>query len=100
NARWAYEKGKEDNVVAMVRRDGKTYVQVNDYEKLRDIFGELLREIQRINSEGDYEAGKALVENYGVHVEEDLHKEVLERYARLTIKPYKGFIQPRLVAIK
>ncbi len=100
NARWAYEKGKEDNVVAMVRRDGKTYVQVNDYEKLRDIFGELLREIQRIKSEGDYEAGKALVENYGVHVEEDLHKEVLERYARLNIKPYKGFIQPRLVAIK
>lgn len=99
NARWAYERGKEENVVSFVKKDGKTYVQVNDYYKLREIFGELLREIQRIKSEGDFEAGKALVENYGVKVDRDLHEEVLERYARLNIKPYKGFIQPRLVPV-
>lgn len=97
NARWAYEKGKKDNVVEFVKKDGKTYVRVNDYEKLRALFGELLREIQRIKSEGDYKAGKALVENYGVKVDPVLHKEILERYAKLNVKPYKGFIQPRLV---
>ncbi len=96
-ALWAYEKGKEENVVEMIKRDGKTYVQINDYDKLRGLFGELLREIQRIKSEGDYEAGKNLVEQYGVQVDQELHKEVLERYAKLNIKPYKGFIQPRLV---
>jgi len=96
-ARWAYEKGKAENVVEFVKKDGKTYVRINDYEKLRKLFGDLLREIQRIKSEGDYQAGKNLVENYGVKVDPKLHKEVLERYKKLNIKPYKGFIQPRLV---
>lgn len=98
-ARWAYEHGKKDNVVAFVKKDGKTYVQVNDYTKLRSLFGELLREIQRIKSEGDYNAGKNLVETYGVKVDAALHKEVLERFAKLNIKPYKGFIQPKLVPV-
>jgi dipeptidyl-peptidase-3 len=99
NARWAYEKGKKDNVVEFVKKDGKTYVRVNDYEKLRDLFGQLLKEIQRIKSEGDYVAGKALVETYGVKVDPVLHKEILERYAKLNVKPYRGFIQPRLVPV-
>ncbi len=99
NAYWAYERGKKDNVVAFVKKNGKTYVQVNDYEKLRDIFGELLREIQRIKSEGDFKAGQALVETYGVKVDPVLHKEVLDRYAKLGVKPYRGFIQPRLVPV-
>lgn len=99
NAYWVYEKGKNDNVVEFVKKDNKTYVQINDYEKLRVLFGELLKEIQRIKSEGDFEAGKKLVENYGVKVNYDLHKEVLVRFAKLNIKPYKGFIQPRLVPI-
>jgi len=98
-AMWAYEHGKKDNVVEFVKKDGKTYVRVNDYEKLRTLFGELLREIQRIKSEGDYAAGKKLVETYGVKVDPVLHKEVLERYAKLNIKPYKGFIQPKLVPV-
>lgn len=100
NAYWVYEKGKADKVVEFVKKDGKTYVQVNDYNKLRDLFGQLLREIQRIKSEGDYAAGKALVETYGVKVNQDLHKEVLERYAKLGDKPYSGFIQPKLVPVK
>ncbi len=100
NAYWVYEKGKADNVVEFVKKDGKTYVQVNDYNKLRDLFGQLLREIQRIKSEGDYAAGKALVETYGVKVNRELHKEVLERYAKLGDKPYSGFIQPKLVPVK
>lgn len=99
NAYWVYEKGKKDNVVEFIRRDGKTYVQVNDYDKLRGLFGQLLREIQRIKSEGDFEAGKALVENYGVKVNAELHKEVLERYAKLGVKPYRGFIQPKLTPV-
>ncbi len=99
NARWAYEMGKKDNVVEFVKKDGKTYVRVNDYEKLRELFGQLLREIQRIKSEGDYKGGKNLVETYGVKVDKALHKEVLERYATLGIKPYKGFVQPRLVPV-
>ena len=98
-AHWAFEKGKADNVVAFVTKNGKTYVQVNDYGKLRDLFGQLLKEIQRIKSEGDYKAGKDLVENYGVKVDAKLHKEVLERFARLNIKPYRGFIQPKLVPV-
>ncbi|RYG45601.1 MAG: dihydrofolate reductase, partial [Chitinophagaceae bacterium] len=96
NARWVYEKGRKDNVVEFIKRDGKTYVQVNDYVKLRELFGQLLREIQRIKSEGDFNAGKALVETYGVKVDKELHKEVLERYTKLNVKPYKGFIQPKL----
>lgn len=97
NARWVMEKGKPDNVVEFIKKNGKTYVQINNYEKLRILFGQLLREIQRIKSEGDYEAGKNLVENYGVKVDLTLHKEILQRYAKLNIKPYKGFVQPRLV---
>ncbi|HOZ51822.1 MAG TPA: hypothetical protein PLU17_08195 [Chitinophagaceae bacterium] len=98
NAKWANEMGKKDNVIEFVKRDGKTYVQINDYEKLRKLFGDLLREIQRIKSEGDFKAGQALVENYGVKVDQTLLKEVLDRYALLGIKPYRGFIQPKLTA--
>jgi dipeptidyl-peptidase-3 len=98
-AHWAFEKGKKDNVVSFVKKEGKTYVQVNDYAKLRTLFGELLKEIQRIKSQGDFKAGKALVENYGVKVDPVLHKEILERFAKLGIKPYRGFIQPKLVAV-
>jgi dipeptidyl-peptidase-3 len=99
NAYWVLEKGKADNVVEFVKKDGKTYVQINDYDKLRVLFGDLLREIQRIKSEGDFEAGKNLVETYGVKVNPVLHEEVLKRYAKLNLKPYKGFIQPRLVPV-
>ncbi len=95
-AYWAYEHGKKDNVVAFVKKNGKTYVQVNDYLKLRDLFGQLLKEIQRVKSEGDYEAGKNLVETYGVKVDPVLHKEVLARFKKLNIRPYRGFIQPKL----
>lgn len=93
-AKWAFENGKKDNVVELVKKDGKTYVKVNDYEKLRELFGKLLAEIQRIKSEGDFEGAKALVENYGVKVDLDLHKEVLARYEKLNIAPYKGFVNP------
>ncbi len=99
NAKWAYEMGKKDNVIEFVKRDGKTFVRINDYNKLRELFGQLLREIQRIKSEGDYAAGKALVEGYGVQVDQDLLKEVLTRFATLGLKPYKGFIQPKLVPV-
>jgi dipeptidyl-peptidase-3 len=81
-----------------VKRDGKTYVKVNDYQKLRVLFGELLREIQRIKSQGDYKAATELVEGYGVKVDQELLKEVKERYSKLGLRPYRGFIQPRLVA--
>lgn len=100
NAYWVYQQGKKDKVVEFVKENGKTYVQINDYEKLRVLFGDLLKEIQRVKSEGDYAAGKNLVETYGVKVNQELHKEVLDRYAKLNLKPYKGFIQPRLVAIE
>lgn len=99
NAMWAYEMGKKDNVVEFVKRDGKTYVRVNDYGKLRNLFGQLLKEIQRIKSEGDFEGGKKLVETYGVKVDPVLHAEILDRFAKLNLKPYRGFIQPRLVPV-
>ena len=99
NAMWAYEMGKAENVIERKERDGKTYFVVNDYQKLRELFGQLLREIQRIKSEGDFEAGRALVENYGVQVDQDLLVEVKERYAKLGSKPYSGFIQPKLEAV-
>lgn len=99
NAKWAYEMGKKDNVIEFVKRDGKTFVKINDYTKLRALFGQLLREIQRIKSEGDYTAAKALVEGYGVQVDQVLLKEVLTRFAALGLKPYKGFIQPKLVPV-
>jgi dipeptidyl-peptidase-3 len=98
-AKWAYEKGKKDNVIEFVKKDGKTFVKVNDYQKLRVLFGELLKEIQKIKSEGDFKAGQALVEGYGVIVDKELHKEVLERFAKLNVAPYKGFIQPKLVPV-
>ena len=95
-AEWVYEKGKADNIIEKKIKNNKTYYVINNYEKLRGLFGQLLKEIQRITSEGDYEAAKALVENYGVKVDGQLHKEVLERYAKLNIAPYKGFINPEL----
>ena len=99
NARWAFEKGKKDNVVEFVKQNGKTFVRINDYKKLRDLFGQLLKEIQRIKSEGDFTAGKNLVETYGVKVDPVLHNEILERYKKLNVKPYRGFIQPKLVPV-
>ncbi len=98
-AAWCYEKGMADNVIEKVQKDGKTYFRVNDYEKLRVLFGDLLKEIQRIKSQGDYEAGSALVENYGVQVDQELHAEVLERSEKLNIAPYGGFIQPQLAQL-
>ncbi len=95
-AKWVFEKGKDSNVIGKVTRDGKTYVKINDYKALRDLFGQLLAEIQRIKSEGDYQAGKDLVEKYGVTVDQGLHKEVLDRYKKLNIAPYAGFINPVL----
>ena len=99
-ARWALDHGKKDNVVEMVKKDGKTYVKINDYARLRDLFGELLAEIQRIKSTGDYEGAKNLVETYGVKIDPELHKEVLDRYAKLNIAPYKGFINPVYEAVR
>ena len=96
---WAYEHGKKDNVIRFLIRGGKTFVKINDYEKLRNLFGELLREIQRIKSEGDFNAGKELVENYGVKVDQGLHAEVLERYAKLDLAPYSGFVNPNLTPV-
>lgn len=98
-ADWCYEKGLKDNVIEKKVRDGKTYFVVNDYEALRGLFGELLNEIQRIKSEGDYAAGKALVEKYAVNIDQQLHKEVLERYAALNLKPYGGFVNPDIVPV-
>ena len=99
-ADWCYEKGLKDNVIEKKVRDGKTYFVVNDYEALRGLFGELLAEIQRIKSEGDYKAGKALVEKYAVNIDPELHKEVKERYAALNLKPYGGFVNPTIVPVK
>jgi dipeptidyl-peptidase-3 len=98
-AAWAYEKGKSENIIEKKTRDGKTFFVVNNHVLLREIFGALLREIQRIKSEGDYEAGKNLVEKYGVKVDLDLHQEVLERWKKLNIAPFSGFINPRLVPV-
>ena len=96
---WAYVNGKADNVIEYVKRDGKTYIRINDYEKLRELFGKLLAEIQRIKSEGDYAAGKKLVEDYAVRLDRTLHKEILDRYAKLDIAPYKGFVNPVYEAV-
>lgn len=98
-AAWAFEKGKKDNVIEKKVENGKTFFVINDYTKLRVLFGELLKEIQRIKSQGDYKAGKDLVENYGVKVDQKLHKEVLERYKKLAMAPYQGFIQPKLIPV-
>ena len=99
-AKWAYEQGKADKVIEISERDGKHYIVVNDYAKLRELFGKLLAEVQRIKSEGDYAAGKALVENYGVKVDPTLHKEILERYTKLHLAPYKGFVNPQMKEVK
>jgi dipeptidyl-peptidase-3 len=99
-SRWVYEKGKANNVIEKIERDGKTYYNINDFEALHQLFGELLREVQRIKSEGDYEAAKNLVENYGVKIDQELHKEVLERNAQFKAAPYSGFINPVLVPEK
>lgn len=98
-AEWCYEQGKADNVIEKKVRDGKTYFVVNDYEALRGLFGKLLAEIQRIKSEGDYKAGKALVETYAVNIDPALHKEVKERYDALGLKPYGGFVNPEIVPV-
>ncbi|QHL89328.1 dihydrofolate reductase [Nibribacter ruber] len=98
-AAWAFERGKKDNVIERVTKDGKTYFKINDYQKLRSLFGELLKETQRMTSEGDFNAAKNLVETYGVKVDQKLHKEVLDRYSKLNIAPYAGFIQPKLTPV-
>lgn len=98
-ARWVFEKGAADKVVEMVKRDGKTYVVVNDYAKVRELFGQLLAEIQRIKSTGDFAAARDLVEQYAVKVDPVLHKEVLERYKKLNLAPYKGFVNPKYEAV-
>lgn len=97
-SKWVLEKGRNEQVVELIKRDEKTFVQINNYEKLRTLFGELLKEIQRIKSQGDFIAGQSLVENYGVKVDPLLHKEVKERFAKLNVPPYRGFIQPKLTA--
>ncbi len=99
-ARWAYEQGKAEKVVELVKKQGKTYVRINDYAKLRDLFGRLLAEIQRIKSEGDYEGARKLVEDYGVKIDPALHKEILARYEKLHLSPYKGFINPVYRAVR
>lgn len=99
-ARWVYEQGKKDKVVELVKREGKTFVKVNDYKKLRELFGALLSEVQRIKSTGDFSAARDLVENYGVKIDGELHKEILERYRHLDIAPYKGFINPVYTVVK
>ena len=98
-AEWCFEKGAADKVIEKKVRDGKTYFVVNDYVKLRALFAELLAEVQRIKSEGDYEAGKNLIETYAVHIDPDLHREVLDRYKSLNLKPYGGFINPDIIPV-
>ena len=98
-ATWCYEKGLKDNVIERKTKDGKTYFVINDFQKLRTLFGQLLAEVQRIKSEGDYEAGKNLIETYAVNIDLELHKEVKERYNALKLKPYGGFINPEIVPV-
>ena len=95
-AHWCLENG---NAIALEKRNGKTYVRINDYEALRQQFATLLAEVQRIKSEGDYEAGRKLVETYAVNIDSDIHNEVLQRYKRLNIAPYKGFLNPRMLPV-
>lgn len=99
-AKWCFEKGQADNVIEKFERDGKTFVKINDYQKLRELFGELLAEVQRIKSEGDFEAGKDLVEKYAVKVDPVLHAEVLERFKKLNIAPFGGFVNPVLKPVE
>ena len=99
-ARWVFEQGATDKVVELKKREGKTFVVINDYQQLRALFGKLLAEVQRIKSEGDYEAGQSLVENYGVKIDPVLHHEIRERYVRLHLSPYKGFVNPIMREVK
>jgi len=99
-AKWCFDKGQENNVIEQINKDDKTYYKINDYSSLRDLFGVLLAEVQRIKSEGDYEVGKKLVETYGVQIEPNLHKEVKERFEKLDIAPYGGFVNPKFVLKK
>jgi dipeptidyl-peptidase III len=96
---WVYEKGKAKNVVEIFKKNGKTFVRINDYLLLRKLFGELLKEIQRIKSEGDFEAGRKIIENYGVKINRDLHAEILKRYEKLNLAPYSGFVNPKLIPV-
>jgi dipeptidyl-peptidase-3 len=96
---WVYEKGMKDNVIELFKKGNKSYVRINDYQKLRNLFGELLREIQRIKSEGDYKEGRRIIENFGVKVDPSLHTEILERYKNLNLAPYTGFINPDLIPV-
>ncbi len=98
-AAWVLEKGKKDKVVELVKKNGKTFVKINDYKKMRNLIGQLLGEIQRIKSEGDYAAGAELINKYAVKVDPKLHKEVLDRYSKLSIPPYRGFINPQYVPV-
>lgn len=98
-SKWVYEKGKAENVIEMYKKDGKTFIKINDYAKLRILFGDLLAEIQRIKSEGDYAAGEAMIETYGVTIDQELHKELLERYAKLNRAVFGGFVNPELVPV-
>lgn len=98
-AAYVLDKGKKGKVVELVKKNGKTFVKINDYKKMREILGQLLAEIQRIKSEGDYAAGNALIQKYAVKVDPKLHKEVLDRYSRLDIPPYRGFINPRYTPV-
>ena len=93
-SKWVYERGKSENVIEKINRDGKTFFVINDYVRLRELFGELLREVQRIKSEGDFEAGKNLIETYGVKIDQDLHEEILKRNEKFNSAPYSGFINP------
>jgi dipeptidyl-peptidase-3 len=95
-AHWVYENGKKDNAVEIINREGKTYVRINDYNKVRTLFGELLKEVQRVKSEGDFEAGKKIIEDFGVKIDQQLHAEILDRYTKLNLAPYTGFLNPYL----
>lgn len=99
-SKWVYEKGKSENVIEMYQSNGKTFIRINDYQKLRDLFGQLLAEVQRVKSEGDYAAGEALIEDFGVKVDPELHKELLERYAKLNRAVFGGFVNPNLIPVE
>jgi dipeptidyl-peptidase-3 len=98
-AHWVYENGRNDNVIELVKREEKTFVRINDYQKLRTLFGEMLREVQRIKSEGDLNAGKEMIEKYGVKIDQDLHREILARYEKLNLAPYSGFVNPVMTPV-
>ena len=99
-AHWCLEQGRGDNVMQLVERQGKTFLLINDYQQLRRLIAELLAEVQRIKSEGDYEAARQLVERYAIRVDQRLHQEILQRYERLDLAPYKGFVNPRLSLVR